>query len=98
LLDGAGRVALADFGVSRWINRATGESQNDGRAKTFVGTPCWMAPEVKRGGGVMPTAAAAPLKEARPEHMISTFRVPHFVLFLFGFSVFFFVLAVSCRR
>jgi len=46
LLDGDGRVALADFGVSRWINRAPGESQNDGRAKTFVGTPCWMAPEV----------------------------------------------------
>jgi serine/threonine-protein kinase OSR1/STK39 len=42
LLDGKGRVALADFGVSRWINGALNNSSNDGRAKTFVGTPCWM--------------------------------------------------------
>jgi len=46
LLDKVGRVALADFGVSRWINGALNNGSNDGRAKTFVGTPCWMAPEV----------------------------------------------------
>mmetsp|Transcript_33776 Transcript_33776/g.76367 ORF Transcript_33776/g.76367 Transcript_33776/m.76367 type:complete len:589 (-) Transcript_33776:301-2067(-) len=46
LLDASGAVALADFGVSRWINKASGQASNDGRAKTFVGTPCWMAPEV----------------------------------------------------
>ena len=47
LLDASGAVALADFGVSRWINKASGQASNDGRAKTFVGTPCWMAPEVR---------------------------------------------------
>jgi serine/threonine-protein kinase OSR1/STK39 len=38
LLDGSGSVKLADFGVSGWLI-----PQNE-KAKTFVGTPCWMAP------------------------------------------------------
>ena len=44
LLDEEGRVALADFGVSRWVNQ--NQSQKEGKPRTFVGTPCWMAPEV----------------------------------------------------
>ncbi len=38
LLNGAGEVKIADFGVSGWLI-----PQNE-KAKTFVGTPCWMAP------------------------------------------------------
>jgi serine/threonine-protein kinase OSR1/STK39 len=38
LLDGSASVRVADFGVSGWLI-----PQNE-KAKTFVGTPCWMAP------------------------------------------------------
>ena len=39
LLHGSGQVIIGDFGVS--------DSIKPGRMKkTFVGSPCWMAPEV----------------------------------------------------
>jgi serine/threonine-protein kinase OSR1/STK39 len=43
LLDGNGDVKIADFGVSGWL--VLDGSQQE-KAKTFVGTPCWMSPEV----------------------------------------------------
>jgi len=47
LVDGDGRVALGDFGVSATMER-TGDWGGSGlmSRNTFVGTPCWIAPEV----------------------------------------------------
>lgn len=38
LVDADGNVRLADLGVARVVSRE--------KATTFVGTPCWMAPEL----------------------------------------------------
>ncbi|CAO1638343.1 unnamed protein product [Sympodiomycopsis kandeliae] len=42
LVDEDGTVLLGDFGVGVWV----GEGRDLGKRKSFVGTPCWMAPEV----------------------------------------------------
>ena len=47
LLKADGTVKLTDFGVSALCKKA-GQ-----RRDTFIGTPYWMAPEVRGGGGTV---------------------------------------------
>ena len=46
LVNTDGSVLLADFGVAATLEREGSWGQQAGGRNTFVGTPCWMAPEV----------------------------------------------------
>jgi serine/threonine-protein kinase OSR1/STK39 len=46
LVDTDGTVLLADFGVAASMDRTGSWGHHPNARNTFVGTPCWMAPEV----------------------------------------------------
>ena len=46
LIDKDGQVLLADFGVAATMERGGTWGNQQMSRNTFVGTPCWMAPEV----------------------------------------------------
>lgn len=49
LVDDDGTVLLGDFGVGVFVgdtDKSSGSISSQGKRKSFVGTPCWMAPEV----------------------------------------------------
>ncbi|KAK9817257.1 hypothetical protein WJX72_011944 [[Myrmecia] bisecta] len=46
LIDNNGQVLLADFGVAATMERGGSWGNQQLARNTFVGTPCWMAPEV----------------------------------------------------
>lgn len=46
LIDQSGQVMLADFGVAATMERGGSWGNQQLARNTFVGTPCWMAPEV----------------------------------------------------
>lgn len=46
LVDLDGAVKLGDFGVSANVERGGSWGHDKMARMTFVGTPCWMAPEV----------------------------------------------------
>lgn len=45
LMDQDGSVRISDFGVAGWLPSGN-KARNATERRTFVGTPCWMAPEV----------------------------------------------------
>ena len=46
LLNDDGNVLVADFGVAATMERGGSWGNQQMSRNTFVGTPCWMAPEV----------------------------------------------------
>lgn len=56
LIDKDGTVLLADFGVAATMERGGTWGNQQMSRNTFVGTPCWMAPEVmEQTEGCAPT-------------------------------------------
>ena len=67
LVNNDGNVLLADFGVAATLERTASWGCAAGGRNTFVGTPCWMAPEVMeqaQGCAYLPPASF-PLQSTR---------------------------------
>lgn len=67
LIDQMGHVYLGDFGVSAALQEAHNSESRELR-QTFVGTPCWMAPEVPREPS---STHCSPCALRPPDHICS---------------------------
>ena len=66
LINTDGQVVLADFGVAATMERGGSWGNKNISRNTFVGTPCWMAPEVMEQTQGCALALSDPLSSPAP--------------------------------
>lgn len=58
-------MLLADFGVAATLERSGSWGHAEQNRNTFVGTPCWMAPEVRRCAAMLRCLLSAGIMAVR---------------------------------